>query len=116
MQGFNRTSGGSLFQLLMPAICWLAQPKFLWVPRAASVVGTDALEGVAERSWVVEMGVAKVQERLDLWLGGIKPTAVTHHMQGQIASIKQHLLLMADPQRLGPCSSHPGAGCITGDE
>ena len=102
--------------MLMPAFHRRAQLKFLWLPRAAPVVGTDALEGVAECLGVVEMGVAKLKERLDLWLGGIKPTAVTHHMQGQIASIKEHLLLVADPQRLGPCSSHPGAGCITGDE
>ena len=62
------------------------------------------------------MGVAKLKERLDLCLGGIKPTAVTHHMQGEIARINEHLLLMADPKRLGPFWGHPGAGCITCNE
>ena len=81
----------------MQAFHRCAQPKFMWVPCAAPVVGTDALEGVAECLGVVEMGVAKPLECLDLWLRGIKPTAVTHHMQGQIARINEHLLLMADP-------------------
>ena len=62
------------------------------------------------------MGVAKPLKCLDLWLRGIKPTAVTHYMQGEIARINEHLLLMADPKRLGPFWGHPGAGCITCNE
>ena len=53
-----------------------AQLKFLWLPHAAPVVGTDA--GGMLSAWGLEMGWC-AKERLDLCLGGIKPTAVTHH-------------------------------------
>ena len=97
----------------MPTFHLNRQLRGIGVGLAAPIVGPDAAQSGVQGVRILNLGMAEPLQCLDLFLRGVKPAAVAHHMQRQVGSIRQELLLMADPQRLRARRRHPRSGCIT---
>ena len=81
------------------------------LPVAAPVSRFDA---AAQHGAELRIGGAGCQSSQLLQpFGGIKPVAVTHHLQRQICALAQHFGVVVPPEPLGAPAVHAGDGLIT---
>ena len=71
-----------LLELLMPTFYVAVEGVCVGTALAAAIVRADAVQGTCESFGIGFIGMAEPLQCLDLFLGGVKPTAVTHHVQG----------------------------------